>query len=316
MQGEEILSLLSNTPKLWDVLELQEENRKKAIRTFYFWLAVALLPCGGLFYYCFYYTENRLLFCFYSVALFVCIFVGLLADALSKNKKVYKKEVLPLVIDILKETYNDKDTKLYYAAEYVPAMERYLFNPLFSHGNRILGEDRVYGRIHNAWFSFYEVNYFQRSSGKYHSTSTRFQGLAFVTELYRELEGETTISSGRPSGISFFGSSKYKKVQFTSSQFSNRFKVYTTSENDVRRMITPAFMERVLQLSAVTKKIRKGEVKIRLRGSALEIYIPSSKDRFEPNLFTKTTEKDVFKDFDVLEVLLSLVDVMKPAAEN
>lgn len=318
-------SLYSHDTELKDILAKQETARQKAAKLLYIECAVLTLVLIGELIALLYWGASFELCCL-AIGIPALFYSYFFTNARSKVNKVYKEEVMPLMLNNLLSHYKKTDDDVInYQPDYDADISLYDSNPLFASGNNITSEDLITGKIDKTQFSFYEVHYWEKTgSGKNSHTYERFQGMAFIADFNKDFEGYTTISKGKPDGLSFFNSfNDLQEVKMEAGDFSNLFNVYSTDQQNARYIITPAFMERVVKLHELTRKMRSGfslssltgsrgnELSVLFRGSNMEVYLPSTKDRFEASVSSEMKVDEISEDFEVLETLLGFIDFMK-----
>lgn len=117
-------------------------------------------------------------------------------------------------------------------------------------------EDHFTGEAHGATFELYEAHLKQKRKSK---NSTRyvtvFRGVLMRIEFPKTLEGITLLS--RDKGIfnsleswvkKHFSGKKLERIGLVDPEFEKQFEVYGTDQVMARYLMTPSFMERVLDL--------------------------------------------------------------------
>lgn len=124
-------------------------------------------------------------------------------------------------------------------------------------------EDNFYGALHGAEFELYEAHLEERRRSKNRTYYvTVFRGALIRIRFPRTVEGVTLVT--RDKGIfnaleSFgkktFGSSgrKLERIGLVDPTFEKQFEVYGTDQVMARYLLTPSFMERLLELETLLK---------------------------------------------------------------
>lgn len=307
-------ALYSQAAKLEEMLAAHEANRQVLVRNMFLALLGGLAVCGiVLLLIMKYYPYNKILPYIPFIGAIFSVF-GPVLNAIEKNKRIYKSNVVPLLAQTLIDHIRVSETdEVHYQEKYDADISIYKTNPLFDFGNKINSEDLFYGQLGKTKFSFYETTYkYESGSGKHKHVEVQFKGLAFIADFNKNFDGLTTISVGKPKGLSLFDSfNDLQKVTLEAGEFSQKFDVYSTNSQEARYIISPAFMERIMLLSKATSKMRDKHVSILFRNSCMEVYMPNSDDHFDPSLLWETKVADVNKDFETMEQLLSLINVMQ-----
>ena len=148
-------------------------------------------------------------------------------------------------------------------------MTRFKAMGLVPHWDRARFEDSLAGRRNEIGFEFFEAELKQRrrSSSK-HGSRTRwvtvFQGQCLVAHFPKPFQGSTRAyrDAGIFNGLVKLGHSfgKHEKVALEDPKFERAFEVYSTDQVEARFLLTPDFMERLLNLEAAFhgKKLRCG----------------------------------------------------------
>lgn len=226
------------------------------------------------------------------------------------HKESYKEKIVPMLLDILMENIRQSDDdEIIYEPNYNAPLRLYENNPLFIKTaiNNIYSEDLFYGQFGKTKFTFYEVHYWAEYRDR---ETTIFKGLAFIADFNKDFNGLTTISHDEPRQ-SLGNSTKLEHVVMEPGPFSERYVVYSTNGQVARYLISPAFMERIIELEDRVKKAKMGFVEVLFRKSCMEIYIYTRKDNFEALENVETTTEQLKADYELLEFLLSFINVMK-----
>lgn len=104
-----------------------------------------------------------------------------------------------------------------------------------------------------------------------------------------------------------------KRTSFEDTKFNSRFNVYTDNEMEARYLLTPKFMEKLLNLTTVfgTKNLRA-----EFRGDRLIIAIETKKDLFEMGSLFKSLKdpssvKQLYNQFSSIEKLVKYLELNK-----
>ncbi len=148
-------------------------------------------------------------------------------------------------------------------------MSRFKSMGLVPHWDRARFEDSLAGYRNEIGFEFFEAELKQRrqSSSKHGSRTkwvTVFRGQCLVAHFPKPFQGSTRVyrDAGIFNGLVKLGHSfgKHEKVALEDPKFERAFEVYSTDQVEARFLLTPDFMERLLNLEAAFhgKKLRCG----------------------------------------------------------
>ncbi len=133
---------------------------------------------------------------------------------------------------------------------------------------------------------------------------TVFQGLFVCTSSFKKFEGRTIIK--RDGGGRFAGDSR---VHLEDPEFEKCFDVISNDQIEARYLITPAFMNRMVELN---KKGIGRTMSVSFENDNINIAIASSKDWFEIPLFKPATDIVNYRAI-ILELIsiFSIIDTLK-----
>ena len=134
---------------------------------------------------------------------------------------------------------------------------------------------------------------------------TYFQGRIFIFEFNKDFDGYLQVlERGRPTR-----NRNYKKVKLESVAYNKKFKTYSTSEHSAFYVLTPHFMEALMNF----EKNNRGNISFSFIDTKLHIGINNFKDTFELRIFRKL-DQTVFDEFK--RELLVIQDVIKELKLN
>lgn len=208
-------------------------------------------------------------------------------------------------------------TNLYYDPERGISYETIAATRMMNMGDRFHSEDYISGRYKEIPFEQSDVHIEEEqqstdSEGHTHTEYvTIFQGRWMIFNFNKTFKANVQIAQkGFPNAKRkrFFGKKEtlFKKVELESETFNKEFQVYAQNEHDAFYIITPAFMERVQNLSARNK----GKLMFCFVGNRLHIAIHDGKDSFEPGSVFKRIdeEKATRKIREEIEVITQFID--------
>ena len=185
--------------------------------------------------------------------------------------------------------------------------------------DRTSGNDYVSGKIDGIKISFSDFHAEKKHTDSKGRTSwnTMFQGLFVVTEFPKHFHSTTLVLPDFAQNIfgEFIGSilqennfSRKKLVKMDSSQFEKEFVVYSEDQIEARYILTPAFMQRVLNF----KRRSKAPLYLSFRYNVMYMGISYNKDMFEPSVFRSLLGYKIAMEYiDTLHLVMGLVDELK-----
>ncbi|KPP83179.1 MAG: protein of unknown function DUF3137 [Oceanicaulis sp. HLUCCA04] len=194
---------------------------------------------------------------------------------------------------------------------------------LIPHSDKQAFEDHFSGEAHGADFELYEAELKQRRRSKKRTYYvTVFRGVLIRIAFPRTIEGVTLIT--RDKGIfnalealgRSAGSKKLERIGLVDPKFERIFEVYGTDQVMARYLMTPTFMERVLDLERALKgKNVRGVFDEGLAegfGKGELLLAAETGNLFEPgSLFNQLNVRErvetLYRDFELIEQIIALV---------
>ena len=138
-----------------------------------------------------------------------------------------------------------------------------------------------------------------------------YHGILFRFNFPKEFSGQTLVTkdSGRIGNFFKGIRKKGERVKLEDPRFEKQFEVWGTDQIEARYLLTPTFMERVVDLA---ESMGEKRVELCFNGNRLLISIHVSKDHFEGGgIFTSVTDKrrvedlinEICKIFDIIDTL-------------
>lgn len=220
-----------------------------------------------------------------SVVVYFAI-VGFLYKYLIKDYIKYFKDTMirPLLIAI--------EPKLSYSPNmHVPLL---LFNrsKIFSHPDKINGNDFVKGNIDDISLQFSNINAQKRVEDDSGSNwSTLFRGLFIVAEFNKNFKGNTIILPNTTQ--STLGDTLGDLVKIDNTEFEKEFVVYSSDQIEAKHILSHELMEKVLEL----KRRSNYPIYFSFVGEQIHIAIHYNKELFEPTVFNSLLEYKVAIDY-------------------
>jgi len=197
---------------------------------------------------------------------------------------------------------------------------RFRASEIFRHSiDRYHCEDLIQGPVEQTHINFSELHAEykteSRDSKGHRQTNwhTIFKGLFFIADFNKYFKGRTFVlpdSAEKLFGrfgqkIQEIGKSHGKLVKLEDPDFEREFAVYSTDQVEARYILSPALMRRLLKF-----KNKTGEkVYFSFTGGEVNIGISSTKNRFEPKLFSTVLNIELAREFvEDLQMALDVVD--------
>ncbi|MBE7704458.1 MAG: DUF3137 domain-containing protein [Cyanobacteria bacterium SIG29] len=240
--------------------------------------------------------ENILTFVvlYWGFVIAICSFI------VKQFKKKAKKAILPKILSFIGEFEIVEDS-------YHPtALNSYVSTlMLFDNYNRFSCDDSLGGYYNGLYVHIDEIRLKRvTGSGKNRHTEKIFDGLLIRFKSFKKFSSKTVI---KLNGCFDFLSKQ--KVNLEDPEFEKVYDVYSYDQIEARYLITPAFMQRLLELR--NKKIGSGIV-VSFENGMVHIGVSSSKDWFEVPLLESATNIANYRAI-LLEIvsILSIIDIMK-----
>lgn len=173
-------------------------------------------------------------------------------------------------------------------------------------------EDRITGERNGVPFEFFEAHLEDRrtttdSNGRTRTTwVTVFNGQCLRFRFHKAFQGRTMVT--RDAGIfnRFGGAKGMDRVRLESSQFEQAFEVYSTDQVEARFLLTPDFMQRLVDLE---KTFRGAKLRCAFVGGEMLVALEGG-DLFEPgSMFTPLDNPERVRELlDDFAAIFNLID--------
>lgn len=292
------------------VLDEIEVNRKKYLpRIFFYTLTIGSLVGVVMGWIV---ESGDMMTMIISLAIvYLCFFLGLSSYYKSCLSDIYKEQVMPNLVNTLGKNLSEtQDDTFAYSAEYKPEIETFRQCGMFGEhdDDYVTGEDNISGKIGKTEFYFCEAEYCYSVNGSERDKDSAilFNGLMFDADFNKNFNGMTLLST---LDIRNNIDEKLEDVKLEDPKFNRMFKVYATDQVEARYILSPSLQERLVKMMENLKQT--SDIKralISFFESRILILLPSNVNHFEANLFHKLSIKEVRKDFQLLNDLLSIVN--------
>lgn len=228
----------------------------------------------------------------------------------TKYRSVYKTEVVKKIIELINPEYKYDPNKHIDEGKYVDSR---IFK--IRHEN-LQGDDFISGTIDKTDFEFselkteYKREYTDDDGKKQTEWVTIFQGIFFHAEFNKHIEGETFVLPDTSEKRWGKFAQKFQKdskrgelVKLENPEFEKAFKVFSTSQQEARYILTPTVME---AMTSIQKRFDR-PMHFSFIGSRVYCAIEFNKGLFEPRVM-KTGVK--FSDVEEMYCLFSLIEII------
>ena len=295
-------------PDLKDLEDKRQQLKQKVLSIGAFIVLIASLVA-------FYIISHNLPIDFLIFDTFATVVVlSILYKKMTKNyAREFKELIIAPLIKEIESSFNYQPYK-YISPAYFNRAKFFTSNP-----DRTSGNDYVTGKIDGIEVTFCDFHAEKKhkdSKGRT-SWSTMFQGLFVVTEFPKKFHSSTIVLPDFAQNIfgDFIGSllqannfSRKQLVKMDSPEFEKNFVVYGDDQVEARYILTPAFMQRILNF----KKRSQAPLYLSFRGNIMYMGISYNKDMFEPSVFRSLLEYKIAMEYvDTLHLVMGLVDDLK-----
>ena len=177
--------------------------------------------------------------------------------------------------------------------------------------DRYNGDDYVEGWRDKTVFCFSELHTeYQISTGKSTSWHTIFKGLFFIADFNKHFHGRTYVYSENNPQLGIFSKMfssfawNLEKVKLESSEFENRFVVYSSDQVEARYILTPSFMERLLKL----QELMGEETSYSFVDTNVYVAVPIKDALFEPSIFSANNYDRLGDYYNTVHIIFDIID--------
>jgi hypothetical protein len=220
-------------------------------------------------------------------------------------KSDYKRNVVGKMVKFIDPTLD------YDQSKGIP-QSKYMLSKLFLKSpDRYDSEDYVFGKMGLTEIEFSEVHSeykTQSTDSKGHTRThwhTIFRGIFLIADFNKDFRGETVVLPDfAEKAFGFIGKmlqswnpSRENLIKLEDPDFEKLFVVYGTDQVEARYILSPSFMDRILNFHTKAEKLCGGNVCISFVRSKMFIAIPCGKNLFEPVLFEKVSESGYLLEY-------------------
>jgi hypothetical protein len=292
------------------VLNALEVDRKKIASTYthcyiLFGLAVLIIVVG-------------LLLGFAVVAIVIgiipAIVAGVMLYQIEDDAKKYKETFKTNVLTSALKKINDS---LSIEPESGLPVDEFMSSELFTtEPDRYATQDLISGRVDKTFFWFAEVHAeykteTQTKNGRRTQWHTLFKGIIFGADFNKNFNVSTVVrpkSFGNAVGAWFskniFSAGNNELVQLENTAFNNEFVTYSRNQIEARYILTPAMMERILNLNTKSAET----ISLSFINSKMYIAFPLGTNYFEPPIHSTLLAPDLLtEDLSIVQFMYDIV---------
>ncbi|WP_281234784.1 DUF3137 domain-containing protein [Flavobacterium gelatinilyticum] len=291
-------SEINSKANLQEILNALEVDRKKIAETYqtcYILIGLAVLILAVGFFIQF--VPLGIIGCLVPVIIAVVMYFRIYDDA-KKYKSAYKINVVGAALKDINETL--AITPLSGLPEY-----EFVSSELFTtEPDRYKTQDLITGTADKTSFWFAEVHAEYKTetrdkNGTKTTWHTIFKGIIFVADFNKNFNVSTVVrpkSFGASLGAWFsknvFSFGNTEIVQLENTDFDNKFVTYSKNQIEARYILTPAMMERIMDLNSKSDET----ISISFIHSKMYIAFPLSNNYFEPPIHSSLLAPDLLTD--------------------
>lgn len=273
-------------------------------------------------------------FLFYAITLIIALTLKYLADRkYKKNYITIKDNLVRFFLKFFGEfdySANQKNFEEYFNINDYEIIPNYDFSNM---------EDYIIGKYNNTEIRIaeYELNNILRKSnsennitdiflnftanslsGKkqrsaFDNSEIIYKGIAVEIAFNKKIKGKTLVIHDEGKIKNFFNRDKvkgYQRIALEDPLFEKKFEIYGVDQIESRYLLTPAFMQRIIDLS---NSFNKSNIELIFQKDKLFLSISNDKNFLDKNtlISNKDLEKLTKKILGELTVIFSIIDILK-----
>lgn len=286
-------------------VELQRVKRKKQLSTF--WLFTFFIVIASVAFN-FGMDFDEIVIAVTVIISVITIAIGAIISYQTKRKLTanFKENVL---LPSLKK----KHPQLNYNQSASISRDEFVASEIFSsfRVSRFNGEDLFSGIEGKTHFKFSEVHAEERrtrSNGKGGTQTyyvTIFKGIFMIADFNKRLSYTTRVIQAADGFFEKLFAGK-SKVSLEHPVFEKMFNTYSQDQVEARYILTPAMMERLVEL----QKQWSSNLNVSFKGNNMFVAISNPYNHFEPNLRKEIDIPQIERIFDEIESCLSIINTL------
>lgn len=282
-------------------IEDKKQISQKKIRSVWFTFGIVFIFCAIL-----YFSLPSIGSYFIGIAIISLIVVIIIHV---KNAYSYRKHFKNLVLSPM---LNSDDSGIQYSPKNHITYSEFSNSNIFKQSaDRFKGEDLFFGKREKTAYKFSEIHAEYKTTTTDSNGNTRttyhtiFKGIFMIADFNKKLTTTTRVIQARDG---FFEKlfSWGKKVTLENPDFEKKFNTYSDNQVEARYILTPAMMEKIMELSDRFK------VKIDLSFKRENVYIAlhSHKNHFELNSKQEINAQQVEQIYKEIESCISIIEIL------
>lgn len=296
MLSEDFLNKASVQNVLAEMEVARKEIAKKQLISTIIIIVAVIIGLTG------YFLQTNVVF-FVGVAVSLFIIALIIYSSITGKNYDYKRDFKEKIIaQVLKQYDHSIEIKPHIGLSENEFIDTQLFT---KEPDRYYSEDLVTGRIDKTSFYFGEVHAeYKTSTGKSTHWHDIFKGIIFVADFNKHFNGGTVVRANMlfSSNSSWFENVEVVKLE--NIDFEDKFTTYSSDQVEARYILTPALMERILQLNSISEDT----ISLSFYNSRVYIAFPIERNCFEPPIFeTLQNPKLLEDDINVLDAMMTII---------
>lgn len=288
---------------LGPVLDQLEERRKKAFNVF---LGVIFLLAFLVFFLVLEQGITELVKFAGMGAILISFFFY---RRMSVVRREAKEKLMPALCDQIGLNYNLHPL----TSEIIP----YKNLSIIPSYDEITLEDQINGKAEDIDFNLLEAKLVKvsRDSKGRKSRSTVFQGFLVEFDFHKNFQGETIITKDHTVIGNFLTgwAKKGDRVKLEDPEFENFFEVHSSDQVEARYLLTPLFMERVLQFNQLSSV---KQLQMAFKDGRIYMAIKRKENSFEGGSFNLNDPKLIEKNMSDIALIFDMVTELNLTQET
>lgn len=282
-------------------MEAKKQKSKKAIKK-------AWLKFGAVIFVC---ASSFLLFQDFAPYIIGIAVIALIVTIIIhvKNAHAFKRN---FKFSIFSPVINTDDSGVKYIGEQHITKEEFYNSGLYSQSaDRYSGEDLFYGKRGKTEYKFSELHAEEEhttydSKGNARTTYvTIFRGIFMIADFNKRLKSTTRIVQARDGFFEKLFSGR-TKVTLENPEFEEKFNTYSKDQVEARYILTPAMMEKIMELS----ELFKSKIDLCFKEENIYVALHSGKNHFELDTKQTIDSEQIERIYEEIDNILSIIDVL------
>jgi len=245
------------------------------------------------------------------IVAFVCLIPAIIFLILFYNKKRnyvgrFKDEIVHNIIKFIDPSLR------YNPASHVHKNDYKRSGLFLENFDRYRGDDYVEGMRGKTVFCFSELHTEREVQSGNNSShwETIFKGLFFIGDFNKNFQGRTYVYSENNPQLGFFSklltsfARDLEKVKLESTEFENKFIVYSSDQVEARYILTPSFMERLVKLQT----LMGDSTSYSFVDTNVYVAVPISDQLFEPSVFSVNDYNRLGDYYNTVHIVFDIID--------